>query len=71
MVPGREVIVGLVEKAVPQAAAYQHADEYVEEERLRLLHLEALLLVNLLHQEQAQAEAYHPAERVVAHGEGA
>ena len=56
---------------MPQAAAYQHAYEYIEEERLRLLHLVTLLLVDFLHQGQAQAEAYHPAERVVAHGERA
>ena len=67
---GQEV-VWLVEQAVAQTGARQNADEAVHEHGFELLFADALLLVELVHEQVYGSQAQTPAERIPSDGQNA
>ena len=66
-----EVIVGLVEQAVPQPRPDEYAEEAVEEERLELVVAYFLVAVLSAYHEVSQSDAHNPQQAVIADGDAA
>ena len=64
-----QVVVGLVEEAVPQPRAYQDAEEAVEEQRVELVVGDAAVAVLLAHDEVGKGQSDDPEQAVVTDGD--
>ena len=64
-----QVVVGLVEEAVPQPRAYQDAEEAVEEQRFELVVGDAAVAVLLAHDEVGKGQSDEPEQAVVTDGD--